>query len=110
MKKTTRLTAVAALTAFLGTAIAAPMTAHASEEGKRNTAYGLGAAALLLSGQRNKLPAILAGAGAAYSAYDMHRDIKKRNDREKRAAYRNGYSKGKKVASTTKYRRSTKRR
>lgn len=99
MKKTTKLTAVAALTAFLGTAIAAPMTAHASEEGKRNTAYGLGAAALLLSGQRNKLPAILAGAGAAYSAYDMQQDINKRHKREKAAAYRRGVSNGKKVAS-----------
>jgi hypothetical protein len=107
MNRTSRLTAVAALTAFIGSGIVAPMTAHASEEGKRNTAYGLGAAALLLSGQKNKLPAILAGAGAAYSAYDMHRDIKKRNDREKKAAYRNGYRNGKKVA--TKYTRRTRR-
>lgn len=107
MNRTTKLTAIAALTAFIGSGIAAPIAAHASEEGKRNTAYGLGAAALLLSRQKNKLPAIIAGAGSAYSAYDMQQDIKKRNAREKKAAYKNGYRNGKKVA--TKYTRRTRR-
>ena len=65
MNRTTKLTAFAVLTAFIGTAIAAPITAHASEEGKRNTAYGLGAAALLLMRQKNKLPAALAGAASS---------------------------------------------
>lgn len=105
MKRTTKLTAIAALTAFIGSGIVAPIAVHASEEGKRNTAYGLGAAALLLSRQRNKLPAILAGAGAAYSAYDMNRDIKNRNAREKKSAYKNGYRNGKKVVR--KYNRRT---
>ena len=107
MNRTTKLTAVAALTAFIGSSIVAPIAAHASEEGKRNTAYGLGAAALLLSRQRNKLPAIIAGAGAAYSAYDMHQDIRKRNKREKAAAYKKGYRNGKKVA--TRYSRKARR-
>ena len=109
MNRTTRLTAFAALTAFIGSGVVAPIAAHASEEGKRNTAYGLGAAALLLSRQRNKLPAIIAGAGAAYSAYDMQQDIKRRNKREKAAAYRNGVRNGKKYAKS-RYSRRTNRR
>ncbi len=108
MNRTTKLTAIAALTAFIGTAIAAPLTAHASEEGKRNTSYGLGAAALLLMGQKNKLPAALAGAGSAYSAYSMQQDINKRHKREKASAYRNGYHNGKRVA--TRYSRRTHKR
>ncbi len=108
MNRTTKLTAFAALTAFIGTAIAAPLTAYASEEGKRNSAYGLGAAALLLMRQKNKLPAALAGAGAGYSAYSMQQDINKRHKREKAAAYRTGYRNGKRVA--TKYSRRTHRR
>lgn len=107
--KTTKLTAIAALTAFIGSGIVAPIAAYASEEGKRNTAYGLGAAALLLSRQKNKIPAIIAGAGAGYSAYDMQQDIKKRNKREKAAAYRNGVRNGKKYARS-RYSRRTNRR
>ena len=99
MNKTSKLTAIAALTAFIGTAIVAPLTAHASEEGKRNSAYGLGAAALLLMGQKNKLPAALAGAGAGYSAYSMQQDINKRHKKEKAAAYHYGYRNGKRVAT-----------
>lgn len=82
MQRTHRLAAFA-LTGVLGIGLLMPsLTARASEEGKRNTAIGLGAAALgLLLTQRNKVPGVIAAAGAAYayeqydqSIRDRHRD------------------------------------
>lgn len=74
MKLNQRLTA-AFLAAGLGASIAsAPIAARASEEGRRNTTLALGAAAAaLLLTQKNKLPGIVAAAGAAY-AYKQYQD------------------------------------
>ena len=100
MKITRRITA-AALTAVMGAGLLlTPAMARASEEGRRNTALGLGAvAAALLLTQRNKLPGIIAGVGAAaaykryddsirdrhryerYGYYDYRDDRNRRNDR-----------------------------
>ena len=79
---------VGALVAFLGSAIVAPMTARASEEGKRNTTLGLGAgAAALLLTQKNKIPGALVGAGAIYSGVSLQNDINRRHKRERQLAY-----------------------
>ena len=96
MIRNTRLIAAALLTAFIGaTTLAAPMAARASEEGKRNTTLGLGAAAAaLLLTQKNKLPGAIAGAGAAYSYVQYQNDINKRHKRERLSAYRTGYHRG----------------
>ena len=68
MKRLHSLTAIA-LTGMVGfTSICAPLAARASEEGKRNTALGLGAAAIaLLLTQKNKLPGLVVAGGAAYA-------------------------------------------
>jgi hypothetical protein len=85
MKRIHRLTAWG-LTAVLGLGmLATPFTARASEEGERNTALGLtAAAAALLLTQRNKLPGIIAGAGAAYAWKKNQDSINSRHDRERR--------------------------
>ncbi len=63
----------------------APIAARASEEGRKNTAIAAGAAAAyLLLTQKNKLPGIIAGAGAAY-AYKKYDDSV--NDRHRRERY-----------------------
>jgi len=88
MKVTHRFTA-AALTAVLGAGIlAAPLAAQASEEGRKNTAIGLGAAAAyLLLTQKDKVPGLIAGAGAAY-AYKKYDDARKdRQDRDRYGYY-----------------------
>ena len=88
MKVTHRFTA-AALTAVLGAGIlAAPNAAQASEEGRKNTAIGLGAAAAyLLLTQKDKVPGLIAGAGAAY-AYKKYDDARKdRQDRDRYGYY-----------------------
>lgn len=78
-----RLTASAIAFVAGATVLAAPVRARASEEGRRNTTLALGAAAAaLLLTQNNKLPGIVAGAGAAY-AYSRYNDsVKDRRDRE----------------------------
>jgi uncharacterized membrane protein YebE (DUF533 family) len=96
MIRNTRVIAAALLTAFIGTTtLAAPMAAKASEEGKRNTTLGLGAAAAaLLLTQKNKLPGALVGAGAVYSYTQYQNDINRRHKRERRTAYRSGFRSG----------------
>jgi len=70
---------------FGGGLLAVPGMARASEEGRRNTALGLGAAAAyLLITQKNKVPGIAAAAGAAY-AYKRYEDA--RNDRRRQDRY-----------------------
>lgn len=82
-------TTLLALTAILMTSmVCLPGAARASEEGRRNTALGLGAAsvALLLS-QKNKLAGIVTGLGAAY-AYKRYDDqIRGRHRRAREYGY-----------------------
>jgi hypothetical protein len=90
----------------LGGAIA-PIAAQASEEGKRNTTYALGAAAAaLLLTQKNKLPGLLAAGGTVYAYSQYQNDINKRHKRERASAYRHGYRRG---ASYARYHRSSHR-
>ena len=78
----TRFTALATLAAFLGTSLLTPIVAQASEEGKRNTTLGLGAAAAaLLLTQKNKLPGAVVGAGAVYSGIQYQNSITARHRR-----------------------------
>lgn len=95
MRQAPRFTGLilAALVGFSG--VAAPIAVQASEEGKRNTTYGLGAAAAaLLLTQKNKLPGLLAAGGAVYAYSQYQRDINSRHHRERAAAYRHGYRRG----------------
>ncbi|HZO90021.1 MAG TPA: hypothetical protein VFB38_16955 [Chthonomonadaceae bacterium] len=88
MNRTHRLTALA-LAAVMGVGIVtAPLAARASEQGRRNTAIALGAAAVgLLLTQKNKLPGIVAGVGAAY-AYKRYNDaVSDRHRREREYGY-----------------------
>jgi uncharacterized membrane protein YebE (DUF533 family) len=96
MLRKSNMIAVGLLTAFIGTTtLTAPMAARASEEGKRNTTLGLGAAAAaLLLTQKNKLPGALVGAGAVYAYTQYNNDINKRHKRERLSAYRSGYRRG----------------
>ena len=99
MKLRNRSLVALALTALLAIAITAPLGAAASEEGRRNTTLGLGAAsAALLLTQRNKLPGILVGAGAVYSYSQYLRDINHRHAHERAASYRTGFRRGQRYA------------
>ena len=75
MKYTNRFAALT-LAVTMGTGfVALPMGARASEEGRRNTALGLGvAAAALLLTQKNKTPGIIVGAGALVAATQIGSD------------------------------------
>lgn len=90
MKRLHSLTAIV-LTGLAGLSIlSAPLAASASEEGKRNTALGLGAAALgLLLTQQNKLPGLIAAGGAAYAYSQYHNDVQARHRRERYGYYDN---------------------
>ncbi len=96
MLRNSRVIAAALLTAFIGTTtLAVPMAARASEEGKRNTTLGLGAAAAaLLLTQKNKLPGALVGVGAVYSYSQYQKDINRRHKRERLSAYHTGFHRG----------------
>jgi hypothetical protein len=105
MLRNHRVIAAVLATAFIGSTLAAPIAVKASEEGRRNTALGLGAAAAaLLFTQKNKLPGALAGAGAVYAYSQYQKDINNRHKRERAAAYHTGYQRGARYAS---YHRST---
>lgn len=85
MRLNQKLTAAVLAAGMGATMLFTPVAARASEEGRRNTTLALGAAAaVLLLGQRNKIPGIIAAAGAAI-AYKRYQDA--RNDRR----YRDGY-------------------
>lgn len=74
MRTTQRLIAGVMVTANLAGITLLPMAAKASETGRRNTTYALGAAAAaLLLTQKNKLPGLITLAGAAY-AYKRYND------------------------------------
>ena len=82
MKLSQRFTAIAVALSMGAGTIVFPIAAQASEAGKRNTAIGIGAAAaVLLLTQKNKLPGIVAAAGAAvaYKKYDD--DVRSRHRR-----------------------------
>lgn len=102
MLRNNPMIAAGLLTAFIGTTtLTAPVAARASEEGKRNTTLGLGAAAAaLLLTQKNKLPGALVGAGAVYAYSQYQNDINKRHKRERLSAYRTGYHRGASYART----------
>ena len=91
MKRLHSLTAIA-FTALVGfTSLCAPMAAVASEQGKKNTALGLGAAALgLLLTQKNKLTGLVAAGGAAYAYSQYDKDVKNRHQRERDGYYDRG--------------------
>src|SRR5207302_9210634 len=89
-----------AMAALMITGVAlTPVAASASEEGRRNTALGLGAVTGYLFTRRgSKVPAFAGLAGTAY-AYKRYDDaIKDRHKREKlaygRHRYRQGYQRG----------------
>ena len=87
-----RLTAVALAVSMGASAFILPLSAQASEEGKRNTTYALGAAAALLLTQKNKLPGIVAAAGAGYAYTKYNDDVKARHRRERDYGYDDNYN------------------
>lgn len=83
-----RSTALAISMSLFTSLVIAPIAVQASEEGKRNTTLGLSAiAAALLLTQKNKVPGIVAAAGAAYSYKTLDDDIKSRHRRERSDDY-----------------------
>src|SRR5687767_7442813 len=91
MIKLTRWSSVLTAVTVAGAALIAPASARASEEGRRNTALGLGAAAAyLLLTNKNKTPGLIA-VGAAALAYKSYDDaFRARKDRERYYGYRYG--------------------
>lgn len=95
MLRNTRLYSAVCAAVIAASALIVPIGARASEEGKKNTALGLGAAAAaLLLTQKNKLPGLLAAGGTAYAYGQYQNDVNKRHRRERAAAYRHGYNRG----------------
>ncbi len=76
MKYTNNRFAALTLAVTMGAGfVTMPFAAHASEEGRRNTALGLGvAAAALLLTQKNKAPGLIVGAGALVAATQIGSD------------------------------------
>ncbi len=89
MIKLTRWSSVLIAFTVAGATLIAPASARASEEGRRNTALGLGAvAAYLLLTKKDKVPGLVA-AGAAAWAYKSYDDaFRARKDRERYYGYR----------------------
>ena len=84
-----RMAAASVAAAFAIGLMAAPTAAMASEDGRRNTAIGLGvAAAGLLLTQRNKVPGIIAGVAAVAAASRIGHD---RNRWDRRYGYNDNY-------------------
>ena len=90
MKKRLSLIGMAALV-MAGSALA---PVQASEEGRRNTAYALGAAALYFTIQKQTVPAIIAAGGTAYATKLLQDDINARHNRAHLRAERLAYSRG----------------
>ena len=91
MNSRTRLSFAALASVFAVSILVLPVSARASEEGRRNTALGLGAAAAyLLLTKRDKVPGLVAAGAAAY-AYKRYDDsFRERKDRERYWGYRYG--------------------
>jgi hypothetical protein len=108
MQRRTRFAAVGIAALFFTGTLATPLAAKASEEGRRNTALGLGAVtAYLFTRGGSKVPAFV-GLGATAYAYKRYQD--RFNDRKKReryaiarryykSGYRRGYSSGRRYRS-----------
>jgi len=91
MKLSHELTAAAIAITMGAGLMFSPISAQASEEGRKNTAIALGATALaLLATQHNKLPGIVAavGAGIAYKNYQDRVDTRHRWERNGYYDYR----------------------
>jgi hypothetical protein len=109
MQRKTRLFAGAIAALFFAGTLCVPISAKASEEGRRNTALALGGlTAYLFTRGGSKVPAFV-GLGATAYAYKRYQD--KINDRKKRERYaiarryyRSGYRRG--YTSGRRYRRS----
>jgi hypothetical protein len=83
MTLSTKIAAFAAAAAIVVGMVAMPPNATASEEGRRNTAYALGAATLYLGIKKKTIPALIAGAGTVYAAKRMQDSIDARHKRER---------------------------
>ena len=82
------------LLAFLGVGLLLPVTARASEEGRRNTTYALGAATAYFLAKKDWVPAAVAGIGTAVAFHNYQALINARHRREHRLAYRHAYRLG----------------
>lgn len=100
MKLTTKIAAFAAATAIVVGMVAMPPNATASEEGRRNTAYALGAATLYLGIKKKTIPAVVTGVGTAYAAKRMQDSIDARHKREQAARTSTSSSSSSNYAST----------
>ena len=92
MKLSTKIAAFAAAGAVGLGMVAMPPSADASEEGRRNTAYALGAATLYLGLKEKWVPALVTGAGTAYAVKRLDDAIDDRHARER--AYNSSSSSG----------------
>ncbi len=69
------------VTITLGGSLLAPMAAHASEAGRRNTTLGLGALTAVLAAKHQWVPAVIAGAGTAVAEHNWQAQINARHRR-----------------------------
>ncbi len=95
MQRRTRFISGALAALFMAGATIVPVAASASEEGRRNTALGLGAlTGYLFTRGGNKTGAFL-GLGATAYAYKRYQDkVNARHRRERYARYRRHYRHG----------------
>jgi hypothetical protein len=72
----------------------APYTAKASEAGRRNTTYALGALTGVLAAKHKWIPAGVAAVGTGVAYHNYQAAINARHRREHRIAYRHAYRAG----------------
>jgi len=106
MQQKTKLFAGALAAMFFAGTLATPIAVNASEEGRRNTALGLGAlTGYLFTRGGSKVPAFV-GLGATAYAYKRYQDsYNERKKRERWATARRYYRSGYRRGYTTAHRR-----
>lgn len=94
--------AATVLTALMGVGVMVPFTAQASENGRRNTTYGVGALTGALLYKHKWLPAAVTGVGTYAAYHNWQAQINARHRRQNRLAqvhaYRSGFYSGHRVA------------
>jgi len=99
MQNKTRFVASALAALVVAGTLAAPIAANASEEGRRNTALGLGAVtAYLFTRGGSKVPAFIGLGATAYAAKRYQDSYNERKKRERYATARHYYRAGYKRA------------
>ncbi|MCA1596789.1 MAG: hypothetical protein LC772_10260 [Chloroflexi bacterium] len=82
------------IASFLGVGLLVPFNARASEAGRRNTTWGLGAVTAVLAAKHQWVPAAVTGIGTAVAYHNYQAAVNARHRHEQRLAMRHSYRTG----------------